>query len=108
VNKYAALRKDANILSSRWVFGFITNNPIPVDPLKAESVSIIMINGKRLKVRSSMGRFCDISEIFSGMTWWTTKLKRKISERNKDGEHVFNQMGNFKSNLCHVAQYLKK
>jgi hypothetical protein len=62
MNKHATLRKDANILSRRWVFGFITNNPICVDPLTAESVA--MVNGKRFKVRSMMGRFCDISEIF--------------------------------------------
>jgi hypothetical protein len=67
MNKHATLRKDANILSRRWVFGFITNNPIRVNPLTAENVTIVKINGmngKRFKVRSAMGRFCDISEIF--------------------------------------------
>jgi hypothetical protein len=41
VNKHATLRKAANILSRHWVFGFITNNPIHVDPLTAESVIIV-------------------------------------------------------------------
>ena len=48
------------------VFGF-TNSPIRVDPLTAENVTIVNINGmngKIFKVRSPMGRFCDISEIF--------------------------------------------
>jgi hypothetical protein len=95
VNKHATLRKDANILSRRWVFGFITNNPILVDPLTAESVSliismmnesvivviIIVMNGKRFKVRSLIGRFCDISEIFFGkMKLITLMLKCKSSE----------------------------
>jgi hypothetical protein len=83
VNKHATLRKDANILLWRWVFGFITNNPIRVDPLTAESVSTFIINGmngKRFKVRSPMGRFYDISEMISGMAFITIKLKCKNSE----------------------------
>jgi hypothetical protein len=66
VNKYATIRKDANILSRRRLFGFITNNPILVDPLTVESVIIATMNGKKFKVRSLMGRFCDIPEIFFG------------------------------------------
>jgi hypothetical protein len=75
VNRQAILRKDANILSRHWVFGFITNNPIRVDPLTAESVIIapnaiiviiMVMNGKRFKARSLIGRFCDISEKFFG------------------------------------------
>jgi hypothetical protein len=105
VNKHATLRKDANILSRRWVFGFITNNPILVDPLTLESVTTAMMNGKRFKVRSLKGCFCDISEIFFGRIMITRKLKCKISEGNKGSEHVFNPIVNFKSKLCHVAQY---
>jgi hypothetical protein len=62
---------------------FITNNPIRVDPLTAESVTIITKNGmndKIFKVRSPMGRFCDISEIIFGMTFITIKVKCKNSE----------------------------
>jgi hypothetical protein len=74
VNKHATIRKDANIPSRHWVFsflifGFLTNNPIRVNPLTAESVTIAVIkgtNGKIFKVRSLMGCFCDISEIFFG------------------------------------------
>jgi hypothetical protein len=90
MNKHATLRKDANILSRRWVFVFITNNPIRVDPLRAESVIIradVIIavtngmNGKRFKVRSLVGRFCDISEIFFGrMRLIAQKIKCKNSE----------------------------
>jgi hypothetical protein len=83
VSKYATLREDANILSRRWIFGFITNNPIRVDPLTAESVRIGIIsgtNGKRFKARSLMRRFCDISEIFFGKMAITQKLKCKIPE----------------------------
>jgi hypothetical protein len=50
----------------RWVFGFITNNPIRVDPLTAKSMIFAMMNGKRLKMRSLTGLFGDISEIFFG------------------------------------------
>jgi hypothetical protein len=81
VNKYDPLRKDADILSSRWVFGFITNNPILGDPLTVESVIIAIMNGKEFKVRSLMRRFCDISEIFFGkMKLITLKSKCKNSE----------------------------
>jgi hypothetical protein len=80
------------------------NNPIRVDPLTVESVTT-MINGKRFKVRSLIGRFFDISQIFVGMKLMTRKLKCKILEGNKGSEHVFNPMGNFKSNLCYVTQY---
>jgi hypothetical protein len=82
--QHATLRKDSNLLSRRWVFGFITNNPIRVDPLTAENVILEIIkgmNGKRFKVRSPMGRFCDISEIFFGkMTLNTPKLNCKHSK----------------------------
>jgi hypothetical protein len=88
VNNHATLRKDANILSRRWVFGFITNNPIRIDPLTAENVIIadsviivIIMNGKKFKVRSLIGRFCDISEIFFGtLKLIAPKLKCKNSE----------------------------
>ena len=42
-------------------------HPIRVDTLTAENVTIVQINGmngKRFKVRSAMGHFCDISKIF--------------------------------------------
>jgi hypothetical protein len=65
MNKHATLQKDADILSRRWVFDFITN-PIPVDPLTTDRVIIAMMNGKRFKVRSLIGHLCDISEIFFG------------------------------------------
>ena len=75
MNQHATLRKDANILSRCWVVGFITNNPNRVDPLTAESVIIAMMNGKRFKVRSLMGRFCDILDIFFGtLKLFTPKL----------------------------------
>jgi hypothetical protein len=83
VNKHAALRKDANILSRRWVLGFIfiTNNPIRVDPLPAESVAITMVNGKKFKVRSPVGRLCDILEIFFGiLKLYAPRFKSKNSE----------------------------
>jgi hypothetical protein len=80
VNKHATIRKDANILSRPWVFGFITNNPIRVDPLTADSEIIAMMNGKRFKVWSLIRRFCDISEIFFGMILITPKSKCKNSE----------------------------
>jgi hypothetical protein len=88
VNNHATLRKDANILSRHWVFGFITNDPIRVDPLTAESVItddgviiVIIMNGKKFKVRSLIGCLCDKSEIFFGkMTLITPKLKCKNSE----------------------------
>src|ERR1700728_4510374 len=64
-----------------------------------------MMNGKRFKVRSLKGCFCDISEIYFGRIMITRKLKCKNSERNKGNEHVFNPIVNFKSKLCHVAQY---
>jgi archaellum biogenesis ATPase FlaH len=73
------------ILSRRWVFGFITN-PIRVDSLTAENEivdTIKRMNGKRFKVRSPMGRFCDISEIYferMRLTTRTRKIKCKISE----------------------------
>ena len=105
MNNHVTLRKGANILSRHWVFGFITNNPIRVDPLTAESVIIAIMNGKRFKVRSPMGRFCDISEIFFGRITITYKFKCKNSEGNKGNEHVFNPIVNVKSKLCHVAQY---
>jgi hypothetical protein len=66
VNKHATLRRHTNILSRRWVFDFITNNPILVDPPTIESVITFILNGKIFKVRSPMGHFCDISEIFFG------------------------------------------
>jgi hypothetical protein len=80
MNKHATLRKGANILSRRWVSGFITNNPIPVDPLTAESVIPAMMNGKRFKVRSLIGCFCNISEIFLGKMRITHKFECKNSE----------------------------
>jgi hypothetical protein len=105
VNKHATLRKDANIPSRRWRFVFITNNPNPVDPLTAGSVIIAMMNGKRFRVRSLTGRFCDISGIYFGRIMITRKSKCKISEGNKGNEHVFNPVVDVKSKLCHVAQY---
>jgi hypothetical protein len=105
VNKHAALRKDANILSRRWVFVFITNNPIRVDPLMAESMISALTNGKIFKVKSLTGRFCDIWGIFVGISKLSApKMKCKISEGNKGNEHVFDPMFNI-SKLCHVAQY---
>jgi hypothetical protein len=68
VNKHATLRKDGNILLRFRVLGFITNNPILVNPLTAESVIIAGANGKKFKVRSLIGLFCDISEVFFGRT----------------------------------------
>src|ERR1700728_2058320 len=95
--------------SRRWVFGFITNNPIRVDPLTVENEFIGIIkgtNGKRFKVRSPVGRFCDISEIFFGkMKLITRKFKCKNSERNKGSEHVFNPIVNVRFELRHVVQY---
>ena len=44
--------------------GFITNNPIRVDPLTADSEIKAMMNGKKFKVRSLIGCFCDILVIF--------------------------------------------
>jgi hypothetical protein len=79
VNKHVTLRKDTNILSRHWLSGFITNNPILVDPLIAVSVTMIM-NGKKFKVRSPMRRFCDISEIFFGNKSITPKSHCKNSE----------------------------
>jgi hypothetical protein len=105
VNKHATLRKDANILSRRWVFVFITNNPIRVDPLMADSVINALTNGKIFKVKSLTGRFCDIWGIFVGTSKLSAPKKNcKISEGNKGNEHVFDPMINF-SKLCHVAQY---
>ena len=104
MNKHATLWKDTNILSGRWVFGFITNNPHRVDPLMVESVPSIL-NDKRFKVRSLVGRFCDISELFFGRMAITQKLKCKIPEWNKGNEYVFNPIVNFKSKLCDIAQY---
>jgi hypothetical protein len=66
MNKHATLQMDASILSECWVFGFITNNPIRVDPLIAESVIMAILNGKKFKVRGLMGRFSDILEKFFG------------------------------------------
>jgi hypothetical protein len=103
VNKHATLRKDADILSRCWLFVFITNNPILVDLLKAESGA--MVNGKRFKVRSLTGHFYDISEIYFGRAMISQKIKCKNSEGNKGNEHVFNPVVNLKSKLCHVAQY---
>jgi hypothetical protein len=81
VNKHVTIRKDANILSRRWQFGFIANNPILVDAPTVESVIIAIMNGKKFKVRSLMGCFCDISEIFFGkMKLITLKLKCKNTE----------------------------
>jgi hypothetical protein len=80
VNKHATLRKDANILSRRWLFVFITNNPIRVDPLTAESVILVILNGKKFKVRGLMGHFCDILEMIFGMTIFTQKIKSKFPE----------------------------
>ena len=97
-------RKNANILSRRWVSGYITNNPILVDPLTADSVIPAMMNGKRFKVRSPIGRFCDILEIFFKRTRIAPKSKCKNSEWNKGNEHVFNPTVNFKFKLCDVAQ----
>jgi hypothetical protein len=106
MNKHATLRKDANILSRCWVFGLTTNNPILIESLTAESVVIDMMNGKRFKVRSLMGHFCDISEIFFGrMKVIASKFKCKNSEGDKGGEHVFNPIVTFRCILCHVAQY---
>jgi hypothetical protein len=80
VNKHA-LRKDANILSRHWAFGFITNNPILVDPLTAESVIIGIFNGEKFKVGGLIERFCDILEKFFGrMKSITPKSKCKNSE----------------------------
>jgi len=80
VKKHATLRKDANILSRCWVLP-ITNNPILVDTLVAESVIVGMMNGKRFKVRSLMGHFCDISEVYFGkMMVIDRKFKCKNSE----------------------------
>ena len=81
MNRHATIRKDANVLSTRWLFGFITNSPIPVDPLKADNAIIALMNGKRFKVRSLIGHFCDISEIFFGRKKLIIiKLKSKNSE----------------------------
>jgi hypothetical protein len=84
VNKHVTFRKDANIPSRRWVLVFITNNPILVDPLTADGQTRAniraMMNGKRFKVRSLIGRFCDISEIFFEMILITPKSKFKNSE----------------------------
>jgi hypothetical protein len=81
VNKHVTLRKDANILSRHWVFGLITNNPILVDPLTAECVSIIaMINGNEFNVRSLTRSFCDIWETFFGKMKSIPKSKCKNSE----------------------------
>jgi hypothetical protein len=76
------LRKDTNILSRRWVSSYITNNPILVDPLTADSVTMAMMNGKRFKVRSLIGRFCDVSEIVFGRMTITppTKFECKNSK----------------------------
>jgi hypothetical protein len=105
VNKHAALQKDTNILSRGWVFVFITNNPIRVDPLIAESMISALTNGKKLKVKSLTGRLCDIWEIFFGTSRLSApKMKCKISEGNQGNEHVFDPMVNF-GKLCHVAQY---
>jgi hypothetical protein len=79
VNKHATIRKDANILSRRWVYVFIANNPIRVDPLTAERV-ITMINGNEFKAMSPTGSFCDISEILFGRIMITRKFKCKNSE----------------------------
>jgi hypothetical protein len=77
VNKHATIRKDANILSRHWVFGFITNNPILVDPLIVESVPSIL-NDKKFKVRSLI---YDVSEFFFGRTMLIIpKSKCKNSE----------------------------
>ena len=80
MNKHATLRKNANILSTRWVFGFITNNPIPVDALTADSVIIAVMNGKRVKMRGLIGHFCNVSDIFFRRTRMTPKSKCKNSE----------------------------
>jgi len=80
MNKHATIRKDTNILSRRWVFVSITNNPNLVDPLTAESVMRAMKNGNGFKVRSLIGHFCDISEIFFRRMMITQKIKCKISE----------------------------
>jgi hypothetical protein len=81
VNKHATFRKDTNILSRRWLFAFITNNPTLVDLLTAECVIIDMMNGKRFKARSLTGHFCDKSEIcFGRMRLTTLKFNSKNSE----------------------------
>ena len=80
MSKHATLRKDANILSRRWVSGCITNNPILVDALTAERFIIDTTNGEKFKVRSLIGHFCDISEIFFGRIMATPKSKCKNSE----------------------------
>jgi hypothetical protein len=105
VNKHATIRKDANIHSRSWLFVFITNNPILVDPFTAESVITAMTDGNGFKVRSLTGRFCDISEIFFGRITITYKFKCKNSEGNKGNEHVFNPIVDVKSKLSHDAQY---
>jgi len=81
VNKHATLRKDASILSRHWLFVFTTNNPIRIDPLIAENVTIAMMIDKIFKMRSPIGRFCDTSEIFFGrMRLTTPEVECKISE----------------------------
>jgi hypothetical protein len=95
-----------DVLSRCWVFGLVTNNPILIDLFTAESVIIGMMNDKIFKVRSLMGHFCDISEIFfGGMRFTSRKLKCKNSEGNKGGEHVFNPIVTCRCILCHDAQY---
>jgi len=88
----------------RWVFVLITNNPIRVDPLTAERAIIAPTNGKKFKMKSLTGHFCDKLEIFFGNLLSVPKMKCKISEGNKGDEHVFDPMTNF-SKLCHAAQY---